>query len=590
MFETCTSLKVNENDGFSDIMCSNCTRQLENYYHFRQMCIESEIAMSVLRRKSSELTSNVPSDKPVDVENDLILRNHENHMEETSNYTCNECLEVFLNVEELERHSNLHEPFNAQENCNFCKQPLCTSEHCCEKTKGISKSYQCKECDKKYTSSHNLQIHMYSHTGTKPFSCEHCERKFTKVSSLNSHRTLHTGDLSYLCSECGKGFSTVTGLKRHKITHSGERPYKCVVCQAQFIMSGDLTVHMRTHTGERPYLCPTCGNTFSRISHLNTHLRRHTGERPYRCSKCDRAFAQSGDLRSHERTHTGEKPYECLVCNKKFIQCSGLASHMKTHTGEKSFNSSTKPKSIIKLLTGENSFDEKDIEVKQSWTINTKYYIAHVNIFGITDNYVRTDEFNNNVEALIIHMDSNKQTGLDDLEKWSAIEDDCNPEVKLLICNYCTSDTKVTKAKATEWCLRRGFELVELYPEIPNSGEDSDDEIIKERFGVDRIIEALQTHVWSNLILKETNVAQAPAQNAEVSGISDLDCNQPFILNSFLTREGTDDFTELFSQLHMIEESMKSMPSSQRKQCAEQMVTAFWNAIGGDEDELSDYN
>lgn len=60
------------------------------------------------------------------------------------------------------------------------------------------------------------------------------------------------------------------------------------------------------------------------------------------------------------------------------------------------------------------------------------------------------------------------------------------------------------------------------------------------------------------------------------------------LLNDFLTDEGADDFTELFSQLHMIKESIKSMPTSQRKQCAEQMVTAFWRAMGGDEEEISD--
>ncbi|KAJ8984548.1 hypothetical protein NQ317_006834 [Molorchus minor] len=186
-------------------------------------------------------------------------------------------------------------------------------------------------------------------------------------------------------------------------------------------------------------------------------------------------------------------------------------------------SSNTKPKSLIKLITKVDTVIE-DVEnlglVKQPWLINTKYYSAQVNILGIEEKYIRTEKFNKSVEALIIHMDSNNQSGLEDLTKWESIDKDCNPEIKLLVSNYCTEETKVTKNNATDWCLKHGFEFVELYSTVNNSEVD---EVIKEKFG-----------------------------------------------------------------LHMVKESLQSMQMSQRTQCAEQMVTAFWKAIGGEEEEILD--
>ncbi|KAB0796604.1 hypothetical protein PPYR_10665 [Photinus pyralis] len=249
-------------------------------------------------------------------------------------------------------------------------------------------------------------------------------------------------------------------------------------------------------------------------------------------------------------------------------------------------SSSTKPKSVIKLLTGATVVTETENEVSCTWQIDTKYYTADVDIYGITDTYDRTSEFNNNVDALIIHMDSNKDTGLEDLVKWQSLENDCDPEIKLLICNYCNAETKVKKANAIDWCLKHGYELIELYPNVVRCEETEEDEIIKEKVGVDRIIEALQAHVWPSLVLKSKH-ENVSRRNEDIEESSSVNSNQ-LKEGGFLTNEATDDFTELFSQLHMIQQSMKSLPISQRKQCAEQMVTAFWHAIGGDEEEISD--
>ncbi|KAK9719832.1 hypothetical protein QE152_g22470 [Popillia japonica] len=148
-----------------------------------------------------------------------------------------------------------------------------------------------------------------------------------------------------------------------------------------------------------------------------------------------------------------------------------------------------------------------------SWTIDTKYYIVDVDIHGITENYQRDDDFNEAVQALIVYADCSIESTLDDLSKWEYIEKDCDPEVKLLVSDYCDNKTKISLSDAREWCRKR-------------------DEVL-------------------------------------------LD-------------EGMDEFTELFGQLHMMKQSVQALSGAERKQRAEEMVTAFWKAIGGDEDEIQD--
>ncbi|CAG9762873.1 unnamed protein product [Ceutorhynchus assimilis] len=234
-------------------------------------------------------------------------------------------------------------------------------------------------------------------------------------------------------------------------------------------------------------------------------------------------------------------------------------------------SSNTKPQSIIKLLTKETPVEYPPGLFKQLWKIDTKYYSAIVNLIGMHVSYKRNEEFNKHIEALIIHMDSNKSTGLEELKQWEELETDCDPEIKLIIANYCNEDTKITKTEATEWCLNKGFELIELYPSDEQSIQNAEQDIIQEKFGIHRVVEALQAHTWSNLVMKKfkNNKAEKPDSPAED-----------------LSEE--DNFSELFSHLHMMKDSLQSLPLNQRKQCAEQMVSAFWNAIGGDEEELSD--
>lgn len=48
------------------------------------------------------------------------------------------------------------------------------------------------------------------------------------------------------------------------------------------------------------------------------------------------------------------------------------------------------------------------------------------------------------------------------------------------------------------------------------------------------------------------------------------------------------DFGELFGQLMAMKEQAASLPTNEKRRVAEQIVTAFWRAIGGDLLEIED--
>lgn len=48
------------------------------------------------------------------------------------------------------------------------------------------------------------------------------------------------------------------------------------------------------------------------------------------------------------------------------------------------------------------------------------------------------------------------------------------------------------------------------------------------------------------------------------------------------------DFGELFGQLQAMKEQAATLPANERKIAAEQLVSAFWKALGGDPSEIDD--
>ncbi|XP_070233438.1 alpha- and gamma-adaptin-binding protein p34 isoform X1 [Bos mutus] len=131
------------------------------------------------------------------------------------------------------------------------------------------------------------------------------------------------------------------------------------------------------------------------------------------------------------------------------------------------------------------------------WTIDNKYYSADINLCVVPNKFLVTAEIAESVQAFVVYFDSTQKSGLDSVSSWLPLAESWLPEVMILVCDR-VSENGVNRQKAQEWCIKHGFELVELSPEeLPEEDDD-----FPESTGVKRIVQALNANIWSNVVMK----------------------------------------------------------------------------------------
>uniref|UniRef100_A0A0A9WW96 Alpha-and gamma-adaptin-binding protein p34 n=1 Tax=Lygus hesperus TaxID=30085 RepID=A0A0A9WW96_LYGHE len=195
------------------------------------------------------------------------------------------------------------------------------------------------------------------------------------------------------------------------------------------------------------------------------------------------------------------------------------------------------------------------------WDVNTKYYEATVNLFVVGRGEL--DRLKNDVNlqeagGLVLYYDGDFQKSSEDLKSVQDFARDLEADVKLLVCDFCSSEGSRTSAE--EWSVQEGFEHLEI------AGDDGDS---------DRLKQALEAHVWPNMITKPAATNKKTEKTNRKS-------------NNKAKEDDLDDFSTLFEQLATMKEQAAGLPPEERKNFAEQVVLAYWRSIGGDEEELLD--
>uniref|UniRef100_A0A3B3UM13 Zinc finger protein ZFMSA12A-like n=1 Tax=Poecilia latipinna TaxID=48699 RepID=A0A3B3UM13_9TELE len=215
-------------------------------------------------------------------------------------YRCNQCDSAFQLQSSLTNHKQTHRLPDLS--CSVCTQTFSSQARLLRHLQ--THSAEGAEYPPPSAGVTQLRIHQRSHS-SRSYQCDQCDKSYSSVTGLQSHRATHSGDNRFLCPQCGKCFKTCDGLEGHLRTHSGERPFRCPYCPKDFTAHAGLSVHVRQHTGEKPYVCTVCGKAWPSGGDLQKHMRTHTGERPYVCQECGKAFSISCHLTEHRRIHTG---------------------------------------------------------------------------------------------------------------------------------------------------------------------------------------------------------------------------------------------------------------------------------------------
>lgn len=265
-------------------------------------------------------------------------------------WQCRMCEKSYTSKYNLVTHILGHSGIKPH-SCPHCnklfKQPSHLQTHLL--THQGTRPHKCEVCGKAFTQTSHLKRHMLLHTDVKPYSCRFCGRGFAYPSELKAHEVKHENGRCHVCVECGLDFATLTQLKRHISSHQGPTLYECLECNKTFHYRSQLQNHMLKHQNVRPFVCTECGMEFSQIHHLKQHLLTHKGVKEFKCEVCGREFTLHANMKRHMLIHASVRPYECATCFKTFVQKQTLKTHMIVHSPVKPFKCKVCGKSFNRM-------------------------------------------------------------------------------------------------------------------------------------------------------------------------------------------------------------------------------------------------
>ncbi|XP_038220512.1 zinc finger protein 28-like [Zerene cesonia] len=275
----------------------------------------------------------------------LDLHVEKYHRQTIGAYECKICEKRFATQHNLHKHTKNH---YVSHRCLFCRYETVSQHaaiiHCRDKHfEDEAGRVRCSQCDSVFTSVEELEIHMSKHT----ISCQECGRYFKGKHTLRMHiRRIHNAHRQYICDSCQRTFNTKSRLESHMATHSvalAEKLSYCGICKVQYKNIYVYRNHLKNSVNhsERAYKCSHCNKIFASKLYLQKHIDfYHLLKSPYKCIICKKLFISEWRLVNHRQKHHGlarTRDHICNICGKRFYTSSTLRSHQLTHSEVRSF-------------------------------------------------------------------------------------------------------------------------------------------------------------------------------------------------------------------------------------------------------------
>ncbi|TRY63180.1 hypothetical protein TCAL_04011 [Tigriopus californicus] len=202
------------------------------------------------------------------------------------------------------------------------------------------------------------------------------------------------------------------------------------------------------------------------------------------------------------------------------------------------------------------------------WENRNKYYSCQVEVLIAKDwSEIKPNKLKEVCATLIYLGELNDASQMSSLEKILAQDLD-NSDTKLVVAQNLKQEA--LKSELNQLVIEHGMEIIDLSEEFKEDDDDNDGTSgIFAKTPQKRIIEALQTCPWPNM--NSRNGTPKRLENAPNAG------QEPEM----------EDFEKLFAQFATFKEQSTNMSESERKKHAENVVLSFWNALGGDPEELA---
>jgi len=162
--------------------------------------------------------------------------------------------------------------------------------------------HQCSQCGLVFSMLGDLVRHQQSSCSCPSSSSSSSPTQSGSTGGSPPTRSPHSPSPLLSCPHCDKTYTSSGALKMHVRTHT--LPCRCPVCGKSFSRPWLLQGHLRTHTGERPFSCAVCGRAFADRSNLRAHAQTHSAAKRYQCTGCRRSFSRLSLLVRHERHAT----------------------------------------------------------------------------------------------------------------------------------------------------------------------------------------------------------------------------------------------------------------------------------------------